>query len=86
MLDRVLLRLFFCAGFCTDTLFKFFILSFSSADEFLELPHILSDEELADFELNDPFMSNFILQLDKQLVRFETLLVQENYKVFFLNF
>nr|CAD2155303.1 unnamed protein product [Meloidogyne enterolobii] len=53
----------------------------SSADEFLELPHILSDEELADFELNDPFMSNFILQLDKQLVRFETLLVQENYKM-----
>ncbi|CAK5110546.1 unnamed protein product [Meloidogyne enterolobii] len=53
----------------------------SSADEFLELPHILSDEELADFEMNDPFMSNFILQLDKQLVRFETLLVQENYKM-----
>uniref|UniRef100_A0A914L6X1 Conserved oligomeric Golgi complex subunit 4 n=1 Tax=Meloidogyne incognita TaxID=6306 RepID=A0A914L6X1_MELIC len=53
----------------------------SSADEFLELPHILSDEELADFEINDPFMSNFILQLDKQLVRFETLLVQENYKM-----
>uniref|UniRef100_A0A914NZ97 Conserved oligomeric Golgi complex subunit 4 C-terminal domain-containing protein n=1 Tax=Meloidogyne incognita TaxID=6306 RepID=A0A914NZ97_MELIC len=51
------------------------------ADEFLELPHILSDEELADFEINDPFMSNFILQLDKQLVRFETLLVQENYKM-----
>ncbi|CAK5109902.1 unnamed protein product [Meloidogyne enterolobii] len=53
----------------------------SSADEFLELSHILSDEELADFEINDPFMSNFILQLDKQLVRFETLLVQENYKM-----
>lgn len=53
----------------------------SSADEFLEIPHILSDEELADFEINDPFMSNFILQLDKQLVRFETLLVPENYRM-----
>nr|CAD2207124.1 unnamed protein product [Meloidogyne enterolobii] len=53
----------------------------SSADEFLELSHILSDEELADFEINDPFMSNFILQLDKQFGRFETLLVQENYKM-----
>ncbi|KAF7634353.1 Cog4 domain-containing protein [Meloidogyne graminicola] len=53
----------------------------SGADEFLELPHILSDEELSDFEINDPFMSNFILQLDKQLIRFESLLVPENYKM-----
>jgi hypothetical protein len=48
----------------------------------LELPHIITEEELADYdEFNDPFMSNFILQLDKQIGQFEPLLVPENYKV-----
>ena len=54
---------------------------FSSVEEFLEISHILSEEELAEFEFNDPFMANFIVQLDTQLSQFEPLLVPENYKV-----
>lgn len=52
----------------------------SNVEEFLEISHILSEEELAEFEFNDPFMANFIVQLDTQLSQFEPLLVPENYK------
>lgn len=53
----------------------------SNAEHLLEVPHILDDEQLAEFELNDPFMAQFIVQLDRLVAQFESLLVPENYQV-----
>ncbi|KAL3079200.1 hypothetical protein niasHT_039609 [Heterodera trifolii] len=50
----------------------------SAAEAFLEVPHCLSDEQLAEFELDDPFISQFVVQLDRLVAQFEALLVPEN--------
>ncbi|EFO27603.2 hypothetical protein LOAG_00872 [Loa loa] len=47
---------------------------------YLSVTHTPSDSEFADFEAEDPFMSNFIAALDRQLAAFEPLLVPVNYQ------
>ncbi|KAI3409817.1 hypothetical protein GPALN_006192 [Globodera pallida] len=53
----------------------------SAAEAFLEIPHSLNDDQLAEFELNDPFMSQFVVQLDRLVAQFEALLVPDNYQM-----
>lgn len=48
---------------------------------YLDLPHSITEEDFAEFEAVDPFIENFIAQLDKQIAQFEALLVPENYQV-----
>lgn len=52
-----------------------------SVEEFLEIAHCLTDEQLTEFELSDPFMAQFIVQLDRLVAQFESLLVRDNYQV-----
>lgn len=52
---------------------------------YLSVTHTPSDGEFADFEVEDPFIDNFIATLDRQLAIFEPLLVPVNYQVIFYN-
>ncbi|CAD5213158.1 unnamed protein product [Bursaphelenchus okinawaensis] len=51
----------------------------SNADAYLNFNHEISDDEFAEFEVNDPFMANFIAQSDKLIAPFEKVLTEENY-------
>ncbi|KAI1702092.1 COG4 transport protein domain-containing protein [Ditylenchus destructor] len=53
----------------------------TSAEVYLDVSHNISEEELTEYEAADPFMENFIAQLDKQIAHFENLLITENYQV-----
>ncbi|TMS35373.1 hypothetical protein L596_002788 [Steinernema carpocapsae] len=52
----------------------------SSADLFLDIPHDLTEDLLTEYEAVDPFMDNFIAQLDKQVAQFEKILLHANYQ------
>ncbi|KAI1712112.1 COG4 transport protein [Ditylenchus destructor] len=52
-----------------------------NAELYLDVSHNISEEELTEYEAADPFMENFIAQLDKQIAHFENLLITENYQV-----
>lgn len=47
----------------------------------MDIVHAFNEEALVEFEISDPFMDNFILLLDKQIVQFENLLLPQNYQV-----
>uniref|UniRef100_A0A1I7Y4U5 Conserved oligomeric Golgi complex subunit 4 n=2 Tax=Steinernema glaseri TaxID=37863 RepID=A0A1I7Y4U5_9BILA len=52
----------------------------NSAEAFLDVVHVLSEDELAEYEAVDPFIENFVGKLDKQIVQFERILVAANYQ------
>jgi hypothetical protein len=52
----------------------------SSAEAYLDLSHTISEDDLAQFEAVDPFIENFIAQMDKNIAHFESLLVTANYQ------
>ncbi|VDM58995.1 unnamed protein product [Angiostrongylus costaricensis] len=51
----------------------------ASCDSFVDLPHTLTDTQLAEFEAVDPFIEQFNATLDKQIASFEQLLHKENF-------
>ncbi|KAJ1358591.1 hypothetical protein KIN20_017061 [Parelaphostrongylus tenuis] len=51
----------------------------TSCDSFVDLPHVLTDTQLAEFEAVDPFIEQFNATLDKQIASFEQLLHKENF-------
>uniref|UniRef100_A0A914DWB9 Conserved oligomeric Golgi complex subunit 4 n=2 Tax=Acrobeloides nanus TaxID=290746 RepID=A0A914DWB9_9BILA len=52
----------------------------TNADAYFDLPHSITEEDFAEFEAVDPFIENFISQLDKHIAQFEQSLVPENYQ------
>ncbi|PIO63143.1 hypothetical protein TELCIR_15273 [Teladorsagia circumcincta] len=52
----------------------------TSCDAFLDLPHTLTDVQLAEFEAVDPFIEQFNANLDKQIASFESVLHKENFQ------
>lgn len=54
---------------------------FSSCDDFVGLPHTITDSQLAEFEAVDPFIEQFNASLDKQIASFESVLHTENFQV-----
>ncbi|KAE9420850.1 hypothetical protein Angca_007198 [Angiostrongylus cantonensis] len=56
----------------------------TSCDTFVDLPHTLTDTQLAEFEAIDPFIEQFNATLDKQIASFEQLLHKENFHVLLL--
>ncbi|PIO63361.1 hypothetical protein TELCIR_15040 [Teladorsagia circumcincta] len=61
----------------TVQIIKVYILS---CDAFLDLPHTLTDVQLAEFEAVDPFIEQFNANLDKQIASFESVLHKENFQ------
>ncbi|KAK6732187.1 hypothetical protein RB195_016520 [Necator americanus] len=51
----------------------------ASCDGYVDIAHILTDSQLAEFEAVDPFIEQFNANLDKQIAIFETLLHKENF-------
>ncbi|KJH51383.1 hypothetical protein DICVIV_02397 [Dictyocaulus viviparus] len=51
----------------------------ASCDSFVDLPHVLTDSQLSEFEAVDPFIEQFNVNLDKQIASFEQLLHKENF-------
>ncbi|VDO44948.1 unnamed protein product [Haemonchus placei] len=54
-------------------------------DAFLDLPHTLTDVQLAEFEAVDPFIEQFNANLDKQIASFEPVLHKENFQSLLLS-
>lgn len=54
----------------------------------MDISRVLTDQQLSEYEIADPFVETFIAQTDKHIVIFESLLLPENYQVivFFNNF
>ncbi|VDL71274.1 unnamed protein product [Nippostrongylus brasiliensis] len=49
-------------------------------DEYVTLPHTLTDSQLAEYEAVDPFVEQFNASLDKQIASFEPVLHKENFQ------
>lgn len=52
----------------------------ASCDDFVGLPHTITDSQLAEFEAVDPFIEQFNASLDKQIASFESVLHTENFQ------
>ncbi|WKX95988.1 hypothetical protein Q1695_012444 [Nippostrongylus brasiliensis] len=52
----------------------------ASCDEYVTLPHTLTDSQLAEYEAVDPFVEQFNASLDKQIASFEPVLHKENFQ------
>uniref|UniRef100_A0A7I4Y1Z1 Conserved oligomeric Golgi complex subunit 4 n=1 Tax=Haemonchus contortus TaxID=6289 RepID=A0A7I4Y1Z1_HAECO len=57
----------------------------TSCDAFLDLPHTLTDVQLAEFEAVDPFIEQFNANLDRQIASFEPVLHKENFQSLLLS-
>lgn len=53
----------------------------SSVEMMMDISHILSEDLLAEFEANDPFMENFVALLDRTISGFEKCLVPDNFQL-----
>jgi len=52
-----------------------------SAETYMDIPHSLTDDELAEYEDSNPFVENYISTIDRLLGQFENLLLPEVYHV-----
>uniref|UniRef100_A0A0N4ZA26 Conserved oligomeric Golgi complex subunit 4 n=1 Tax=Parastrongyloides trichosuri TaxID=131310 RepID=A0A0N4ZA26_PARTI len=52
----------------------------NNTEQYLDIEHVLEEEDFNQFEANDPFMEQYIIKLDSMLSKFENILLEENYK------
>lgn len=54
-----------------------------AAELYLDFSHELTEEQLNEFEVSDPFIEAFISKIDSEILKFEKVLLPENYEVCF---
>jgi len=53
----------------------------TNAEAYLCTDHCITEEELSEFAIDDPFMKNYLAQMDKYIAEYANLLTSENYKL-----